>query len=393
MRIGNVVYNLAFDGVPWHPDFGHVEYLTVTNHMHFALPQVAFKIADVTQSIGNRINLKSGTIMQLEYGLGNNIRTYEFYLYSVQGNDASGAVIYVGEGHLNLLSWFYETTTKAYRGSTSEAITQLAEECQLSVDVDATNDQGKMPWLGGGKKRFAAAREWAKSGWVNNESLMQLAFAGSTAIHPHVLRYKNLNGINRDDVAAYFTAGSFVSPQNVGTKSNPFPITSSLEQIDGAAESYDGSKGVMYDQDFDGEATSERHDKIFTKVPAGSVLNNNDRVRDQIESSRIVVAGIKSDNTFTQYNQAKYQNVRGMEKMFATQVAITTHIITEVRIFDIVELQYSGSNRGAGDVSDRVSNHIFDGRYFVAARSIKIKKTNYGEKFLLFRNDLNYQTR
>ena len=253
-----------------------VDSISIINTNTYPVPSLKMTMSDTAGLVGSRINVVDGSLINITYGVDQQLVTSSFRVADAEKVPRSSVPKYYIEGYLNEPLWLISGDNKVYEGTTASAITQLAAEANLEVEADQTNDHSN--WRSANKKRYLTGREWANHGYVDDDSIMQLVFVQDTISRPKRLRYKNLNNLNRHNPVAFFKQGSY-NPFATGSQNNPYLIINAqVHNNTGAANIDIGYAAEMLDNTLDTTSFSSLYKNVTSLAnpirQATDVLNS-----------------------------------------------------------------------------------------------------------------------
>lgn len=325
-------------------------------------------LEDASNSVGAAFDLTEGQLITLIYGK-DGTNSHEFRIAKVTRSSSNNTNFYTLVCYMNEITWFLDGSTSAYVGNSSDAISAIAAECGLEAEVDVTSDS--RTWYGSGRRNYVTARAIAQKGYIDDKSLMAVAFM------PGKIIYKDLNRIDTDNPVAFFKLG-------VARKGNTFPIISvKLMDKAGVMNLREGYK-ILYDQNsIEGADTRKNIEAINVANRTGNVSHRAE-IASQISVPKPKFSGARTDNDHGNQGNAEYQNVRGMSVLSNSGIAILTQDMTNLDIFAPIWVQLSQTNAGATGASEN-RNVANDGPYIMMSRIVRIAGNSYSEKIIAYR--------
>lgn len=312
---------LKIDGqeVPLHPK--SLLQLLVFNTVHQNLPSLRVSFKDEGAQFVGKLGVRDGAQISLILGDGSGSQTPTMNFnvvgdVKIQGTH-SAEVISIS-AILDNMEWLRKITTGAFKGSSGDAISKVAQQARLAVEKHATSDA--MTWLSNNKPLAGFARHVMERGWASATSCMMMAVGDNAK-----LRYLDIDQVVSGGAAAEFGI-------------NGIPILQSLVS----------SKSNLYNNVAAYGATSTNFDptgafKELNKVDVRMLTNNfsfGDRNVGAIGDlgGRIMARALDVGNAHKKWSEALHQNQR-IRTMYAHDVNILIDRISNSQLLDLVDVQ------------------------------------------------------
>jgi hypothetical protein len=262
-------------------------------------------------------------------------------------------------GYADVPKYWRKRVDKAYKGTSSEVIKKIAEECSMTAVVDQTKD--KMIWLPDSRAMGNFAREVCDHGWVSNTSCMMLGVANDRG--KWQARYRDIS----------------VKPKKVGKFSSPRPDIKNniydLQEFNIRSPSgfFNNIMGYGYrlgQEDLTGKYNE--YEKIQMNKQAPYLEMNKDLYKD-LGVVRREVHPIDCGNTHAHYAEAQHKNSR-LRSMFNSIIEGLTTNYTDLNILDGAKLELISTQ-------DYETDQHMQGDYLITGKTMMITSTYYREKF------------
>ena len=338
----------------------------IMQNVQALLPSCRIQFGDPSgQALSNQI-LMDGTAIALTMGKGledSKVATPSNFIMKGMPDPARpgvGQPDMVIRGILKGATKYLAQLDKAYSGPSSDVISQIAELCGLTPDVDATNDS--MTWLPQRSSRGLFAKLVAQHGWIDDSSCMSLVVR-----EDGTLRYKNVTTIIKGKPVATFY--DIVKPSSGTAHQILDHRVISKAAVFNSLASY-GTTSITVGQD----GSTTKYDSV-----SATRLSNNLSMSPTVKTDSKSVGSryVPSDlgNCHDQYIKAEHQNIR-LRSLFSFDVEILTDEETSLGLLDLVQIDIRDS--ATLDTNDAVS-----GNYIVTGKTRTISGNRYMEKFLL----------
>lgn len=340
----------------------YLEELNTLNYLHMGVrvqtlvPTVHMVLNDSIGQINASTMLKDSAPISIVFKTLGQERalTYNFRLFHFKTNPVGTGTLYEMDGWFDSIPFWLTTSNEAIRGTSSEAMSQIATICGLKYDGVTTNDS--QLWIPQNRTYSQFSKKIASSGWQNENSYMKavLDFDGT-------LRYKNMNDLG--EVKANLVKGQI--------KSGFQPIVDSrVKGASGLNNKLTGYWDTKYNQSISTEQVFDKYSELRLVSDSRTALYNEE-VRTQALRGRQSYGPIDVGNVHPNYELAKYQNTR-YANLFNVGGDFLTIYPTGLNMLD--RFSYTAPI-AEGDFQDNVQS----GNYTVTAKAIVIQGGNYGE--------------
>lgn len=253
---------------------------------------------------------------------------------------------------------FRKPMTKAYKGTSADAISRMAGEVGMNVETSGTSDS--QTWLPNNRPIGQAMRRIADHGYASAQSAMHLTM-GMTGGQP-VLLYKDLMQQLQSSKAVFTSLQGFTG--------EGFPILSwKCRNHSGTLNSQFGFGGNAMQTKTSGKTEIEKD----VDVPQTGIINMNSSVQQAIgELSRFFFPHDTS-NVHKNYQKARVQNEK-MKSTLSGFLDVVTNFYTDLKVTDGVDVVITDG---------KTINARLSGRYMVHSRTQYVKDRMYREKLTL----------
>jgi len=344
---------------------GGFEEVIIVQNVALHVPQFRIIYLDSSDIISRMTPIIDGTPISIRMGIPNSDEApYEFQFRSfsspLQNTSSGPRAKYTIAGFLDTMRYLRGSAEGGKRGTSAQAIEEIANRCGLESLVDPTNDE--MMWLSGSTSHCKWAAQVASHGWKDERSLMKHGLDEKKILH-----YANITDrIIAEPKATFWVAAQ---PQN--------PRTPLLHVHKWTPKSRAGILNNMFNY---GSRLVEQSNSGATEV-TGNVqatlisgnLEINKDLREQIGTVRREYVPPPSGNQHPKYNIARYQNEK-LQAAFSTKLEVTIAQPGNLTLFDPVEVYIS---------SESGSSQLYSGKYIVTAKARYATGTMYYEKYEL----------
>ncbi len=338
----------------------HMQEVHISAVSNLKLPPMVIVVVDMLNSLA-QVGLQDGSQVTFSLrGIINSDRHFRVYTWSRQP---------MGEGFVYRISCYWDspkywggTTSKGIQGSSSEALSAIAQLCGLKVWAKNTKTADTMLWLPVNQSYGAFARDIAKHGYVNDTSHM-------------------VYGVDSNGFMRYLDINSNPAPTNVVGFLPTEGQANSFQCIDFAPSTQSGTNnmtaGYSHVRQVQSAVTDASTENQLKYKPDSQLPLLNSEVRSVMSRSGISYSPIDFGNVHPKYERAVYQNTRfdllnslGGDFLFGYPVPF--------EMFDnfkhVTPQEYG--------------NTVYDGEYTVKGKIISITGTSYYEKILTVKNGL-----
>jgi len=331
--------------------------IAVISNIHQHLPSVSFNFKDTTGKELDRL-VGDGAQIDISIGIPNNVFSGTFRTSGQPSTDHGGSMNMIGySGFLDKIGWMKKVVDRAYPGSSSSVISQIAKQAGLKVDVDPTNDV--MNWLPNETTLVQYARHVTERAFSSDSSAMILATTLSGTV-----RYKDLNNLISAGAKAVFSQTG-----------RGFPIlgisAKSKSNVANAAQGYGTtSMGVKEDGSiFEGNKVSLK--MLSGSNPISSFMQGAIGSLGTRINNFVPLSGNTHDNWF----KAMHQNPR-IKSSYAFDVSILTDVPTGLELLDTADLHPL-------NMPSKEEAKALSGKYIVTAITKTIVNNRFFEKLVL----------
>lgn len=337
---------------------GFQKLILVSNKRTF-IPTCEIVFSDVSNKLIEEVTLADGVTITILLGRSiDEYDTYNFRVYSHDHTPSRATPQYRVMGILDAPKWFLEARKKPVKGTSSQAISELAGACNLKFDGDNTSDS--MIWMPGNDKYCRFARDISIRGWIDGTSGMQLGLTLDGTVV-----YKNLTTLPLD--GPVFTSGHVSGTANV--------IDHTILNTSGHNNTIGGYKHAVRTQDISKD--SSRIDQLAATKKTQQFQINKE-VKGLIQEGRIDFGLIGGCNVHDHWEDARYQNLRtamvysaGIEVLIDQRTPLALDLLAPF-VYQAYEPPVTGEAQ---------SNEQYSCVYYTTAKTIYIEQGNYYEKF------------
>ncbi len=312
---------------------------------------------DNTDFFPNSGVLGDATKIALTVGTSESSDTYAFRLNSFSKVASPGGPRYEMDAYLDVPLYWSATTKGSFRGSSNDALQNIASVCKLKYSGTPTSDS--QVWYSGNHQNHEWARMTSERGYKSTNSCMQLGLdLSSTLVYADVM--EKSQPVSRfsvgDPKPGYYLASDFLPSSTAG----------STNHFSGYKES-----AVTQSLFTQGQQTLS---EVSMFVPSNTKLLVNDSVTSSLKRGRVYFTAIDCGNVHSFYEKALYQN-RRLTGLFNLRMEMVTPMHTKLKLLDMIEVTVDSKNK---------EQQAFSGNYRIASRVVYIHDMNYYEKFELF---------
>ena len=345
--------------------------LNLLNFLHIAyttrgiLPTCHLSVFDARHSLDS-IQLQDGIPLRITVkALNSSTITYNFRKFHHKKDFNGNGFIYEMDGYLDFPQYWAGTSVGGIRGTSNDALSQVASTCGLRFDGTSTNDS--QLWLPRNRTFGEFAGMIKRRGYASDGSYMELA------VNPDgVLRYKDVN--NLEPPTQKVVLGQYV--QGAYTAVDYLPHAKS-----GITNKMTGYQNTRFDQSMVGSSLSTANAQV-SFVPDSKSPLYNQAVATGISRGYSTFGGIDVGNTHDNYERAIYQNMR-FANLYSLDVEFLMQTPTPFRLLDTFMF--------AVDQEVNKQDVAFGGVYTIAGKALFVTGTTYAEKLLGTRQGTNLQ--
>ena len=369
---GHILYDITIGDkrTPFPIGTGNLQSLYITETIQQAAPQFEMIFHDIQGQLNNTISLSDGTMISIMLGKLENQQSLsysDFRLFNMpKMTPGSGGQNYIIRGVLDAAKYIRGHVQNVYKGTSSQALSQLASDAGLTYQGIDTNDS--QTWLPSRCSFFHAAHKIVQHGYVDDKSCMMHGVTlGKT------LKYYNVTSlISQQPAAILYMGDPSQIPQNISSHvgSNKFQVWDYQAQSNSGLLNYHLGYGAKQTQEqLDGTL------QVNSQIQATKFSNDfaiSTDVYKQTQLVRNTYSPPNTGNTNAAYIAAHYQNNR-QKTMFSSYIDVLCEDSTNLTLFDIVYLQLV-------DKVTRQNFTAFNGLYFVINKTYAIIGNKYYEK-------------
>lgn len=366
---GRLNLKLLFNG--WEFPFqraNSIGFLHMSSGSQIGVPMFHMVLQDNTEVLSqvNRLNDSSLVQIVIQEGEQPDSNSYSFRTNYVKRTPNDGGYSYEFDGYFDCVKYWQESTAEPITATSSGAIKQIAETCDLKFEGDTTTDS--QTWW----PRNRLYHEWVHSikehGFRTDTSCMRAALN-----FDRTLVYKDIANIKK--IAAKF---SFADPQPgflLVTDAQPV-------QASGTSNHFSGYADQVIEQNLSEDTFNRITKEIQVKKRAGEgSLLMSSFVKKSLKQANVSFGPISPGNAHVEYMKAAYQNKR-LNGLYSSGLDVITPQNTDLKVLDMVSINMEKAD---GYLK------MYSGQYIVANRTIYISGSNYSERLNLRRNTLNAQ--
>jgi len=348
-----------------------IEFVSLVIHSNYRmlLPIMQLRFKDQFGSARRLTAFEDGSLITIKVGnTKDRMVTYDFRLFSAKEEPHGANNLYSISGYLDLPKFFIASSTRSANASTSELITTIANECDITeLDVESTTD--KQMWYQANKRNAEFTKYLASRGRVDDTSVMATCVRNDKK-----LIYRDINKPGKEQAIFTYSASN----------ESALDVTILAHKKHSKAGGNNLNVGYKHEV-VQQNATNEEPEKVsdVELYPRADFANINKNVKGSIDRGRLDVSPIHyKDNVNENFFKAGHQNYRG-QLLNDQYVEVLAPVQTKLDQLDFVQLVIDAALTGKDENSS--------GLYFVAAKDIICKGTGYAEKFTLARAGMNEQ--
>jgi hypothetical protein len=367
----NVWINLTIDGKEYPLEQGGFSNALITSSQDAFVPGLEINLYDSRQFFVRSVTLADGTPIVLQLGPDqNSFKTFAFRVFKFKQVNSQGTPMYQIKAYLDRPMWFHGSRVLPIRGLSSDVISQLASESNLTVELlDKTADQ--MIWYPKNERRCVFANRVCSMGYLNASSFMRLAVTAEGKI-----RYVNIDKYDPKSQYQMYVNGDpatgsmqYVDSRNLNK--------SGFNNIIGGYKHWIVEQNVLVPKAFDITKTVQA--KYMTEK-----LNQAKQVKQMLDRSRLDFKPINCGNVHENYWKAEYQNAR-IAKTYSQGVMFMVQEITPTELLD----PFMYKRIAAPGHTTLQEDRAMIGMYITTAKSIFVDQGNYYEKLQGFTTGMN----
>lgn len=343
--------------------------MNTLNYLHIAwttrtlLPTFKMGLFDARHVLDN-LDLQDGIPIRIVIKpLGLESVTFNFRKYDHSKNFNGTGFIYDMDGYLDYPKFWTGTTLGGIRGTSSDALSNIAQQCGLKYDGVATSDS--QLWM----PRNRTFAEWAysikKRGYASDSSYMEL-------------------GINPDGTMLYRDITQLPAPQkNIVLGQYKQGAMTAMDYApharSGLNNKMTGYQNSRFTQSMTVTTPTNSYNELTVPLDTTAPLYNK-TVQDLVQRGYQSYGGIDVGNTHANYERALYQNIR-IANTYSLDVEFLMQSPTNMGLFDTFVFSV--------DQEVNKQDAAFAGTYTTVGRAIAITGSQFAEKILGTRTGLN----
>lgn len=329
------------------------------------LPTFRLGIFDARHVL-DKVELQDGIPIRLVIKpLGLDTITFNFRKYDHTKTFNGTGFSYELDGYLDFPRFWTGTTLAGFRGTSSDALSNIASQCGLKFDGVATSDS--QLWM----PRNRTFGEWAYSikqrGFVSSASYMEV-------------------GVNPDGTLLYRDITQLPAPQKTiilgQYKQGAMTAMDYMPHArSGLNNKMTGYQNSRYAQSMTGQIATTPYTQVTVDVDTTSPLYNK-TVQDLVQRGYQSYGAIDVGNTHENYELAIYQNLR-IANTYSLDVEFLMQSPTNLGLFDTFVFSV--------DQEVNKQDAAYAGTYTTVGRSMVVSGGQFAEKILGTRTGLNTQ--
>lgn len=373
---------IEIEDQPMGPSANLISQITMHDGFGISTPTLAVYFQDQSGELQNSMNLVEGikcTITLAKNAIKDKRIARSYSLWQVQREVTNDGPMLKAIFTLRVPKWSTSVYCEALTGTSSDVIGNLAASCGLRYEGPENSCDDSMTWINPHTTRANFTEDVAMRGYCGEASCMVRVLTMNSEV-----RYKDLFHLMTLDPEATFAMNT-----EADGKTKPIHFARETKMIGGSGLM---SHWVNYGQTQYNHSLDSSGDWVIDGMNApvfGPALPVNEKVRSELDApARVNYTGFDpgtmpndASNVHEHYEQALYQNVRGLA-LFSERIKLLTDNFTELNTLDVVEYVQKDAS-GPKDVDSLALN----GKYIIVGKIINIKNGhNYAEIFDLMRS-------
>lgn len=259
--------------------------------------------------------------------------------------------------------FFRKTMTKAYKGTSSSVLSQIAGEFGLRIEADGTSDS--MTWLPHNRPYGQSMRDIADHGHAGGTSAMHLSM-GTRGDGQWQLIYKDVMAqLQKEPTTTFISLNAF------DPKSSHVPVFNVKHRSHaGTLNNKYAYGGNVMQTKMDGKTSIESQ---VQALQSSASINISSIIKSAVGALSHIVLPHDSGNVHSKFAMAQLQNEK-LKATLSSFITVYTHYYTNVQIMDPVNVIVSN-----GEEIDPTSS----GRYLVHSRTQYVNSSIYREMLVL----------
>lgn len=368
----NLYVQIAINGQDVNLQEAPIARLQLNSSGLFYLPQGQIVFVDSSSFFHDNISLGDGD--QVVITIGDSPTTAKIYLFSIWTWDrhiVGNATQYTIDLLYGVPQWLATSMFAPFvNQSSSQVLQALARQVGLTFEGIQTSDF--QTWYPAHHKLGKFARKVSSHGWSSDTSIMALAVSLQNK-----LLYKNI--ASKQAAQYIFKPDTGLSANSEGSQTPIYYALVEERIASGFNNVYSGYGKMMHQVDLTKDQKYGQLNKVNFSPLSQSLLVNQATHSGSNDGTRSFPPFL-SGNVHANYNNAEYQNARGMA-LFNLNALVTLYgHVTDIDLLDFANLDTNTT------VANSPHHHIpSSGKYVVWNKTIFIENTAYYEKFQLIR--------
>lgn len=384
LDVQDIAYcTLDIEGSRIPPTMNFVDSIFVQDGFGIATPVLQLWLNDQRGTLSADMNIQDGTLVTLKLAkTREQPKTRKFRIFGFRKQTTAAGPKLVVTCILDTPKWSAGVFTEGFKGTSADAIKQVASRAGLKYDGPKSTDDS-MTWLNVNKTRAAFTEDVAMRGFASGQSCMARLLTMDLEV-----RYKDLFDVLKDTPKFTFLQNTQAS----NAKGKPIVVRetqdASISGIGTHAFNY-GQMQYQHSLDDNGQGSTTALDAPLL----GAALPINGDVRGQISErgARVNYTGWDTgtypkaaSNLHHKYEPALYQNTRYLA-LFSERIALLSDEFTEAQTLDCVEYLHADQDNHEFKQSQTLS-----GKWLLGGKTLWIKAGHkYSEIFYLYRAAIN----
>ncbi len=365
-----VALNVGGIEIPIDPNL--YTYIAIIENTKNLLPTLQMGLYDAAGVSQSTPLFLAGGPLTLTFGTDDKTtppKVYNFLLFDVPKLQPTFKGPYVEiTAYYNAPQYFRSIVSKSYKGNSSEVISEIGQQCNLSTQCDSTNDS--QVWLPNNRPLGQFARNVCEHGYKSSTSCMELAVTESGGTFN--LKYR--------DIVAAHAEGPKASFQNSGiTKgNNHFTFEHSLSSSAGTANYISGLGSNTLQSSFIGDFN--QFSQVASSLLGGGASTISSGLQSLVGNVGNFFHPMDTQNVHDKYAESYNQNIR-LKASFAIDLDVVVEEQTDLAIFDSVTVDMKNFQNTNSPV-------VYNGQYIVSAKTTYLTGTTFRQMLTLTTNSI-----
>jgi hypothetical protein len=338
-----------------------VNSIHIAAHTKNTLPTLQVTLFDMFGAIPE-LGLTDGSSIQVKFTGAEDI-TRNFRVHGWSRNPQGNGFTYTINGYWDAPRYFVGSTARTIRGTSADALKEIANTCELDWHVDNVETSDSMLWVPRNATFGIFAKQISRYGYVDSS-----AYLGLAVDTRGVLRYRDLDDLDEPKYNVTYLV----------TEAND------VQLLDFNPTVTSGNNNLLTGYYHDRIVQSAHTDQVSTTISEQTVntksiepLVNLD-LREEIVRGGVSYTPIDFGNVHANYEQARYQNIR-IGRLNSLMGEFLFGVQTPFEAFDTFVFAYP-NEQGSAE---------YNGTYIVTGKVIYTGGSSYYEKVLAVRMGLN----